>query len=96
MSLKDSGRLKVFACDGEACSFEWRLHFHPSETGAHAKLLRADGWRTVKMGRQFKHFCPNCEPPGGFAQYQTRKGKKARKAQGLPEQKRRWRADIDG
>lgn len=98
MTLKDSGKLKVFVCDGAACGLEWGKRFHPAEIGSHARMLPNDGWRAVRIAGVFRHFCPRCEPPGGFDQYSKPRGKKARKAAAAkPEEPAtRWRADIDG
>jgi hypothetical protein len=81
MTLKNSGKLKAFICDGENCAFQWSIRFHPSEIAPHAKKMREDGWITIKIGNKYQHFCPRCEPPQ----------QKNHNYKSLP-----WRADIDG
>lgn len=93
MSLRDQGKLKAFVCDHPGCGFQWRKSFHPAEIGAHARLLKDDGWLTIRDQGKFKHFCPAHVPEAS----KMRPGKRRRKVENeVKPPQPRWRADIDG
>lgn len=51
----------VFECDG--CTET--LETHTGDFIAALNMAKREGWRTVKAGDDWNHFCPRCQVPRG-------------------------------